>query len=240
MKAVRILLYVLVPIVVIVFAVTMMAGSIVRGGIESEGPAITGTDLTVDSVSVSVIGGSAGMRGLHIGNPEGFKAPHSIELGSIDISLDPMSLVSDEILIHKIEIVGPDIIYEIGKKGSNLDRLSKNIEAASGAAEGEEEAAAAPAKLVIEDFRLVDAKVTVIQSVVGKAEQTITIPELHLTDIGRKGDGVVAAEAAKQIMGALMAEVQKQVAKGKVQDLLDGAGDGLGSVGGKLKGLFGK
>lgn len=239
MKAVRILLFILVPIVIIVAGATMMAGSIVRSGIESEGPAITGTDLTVDSVSVSIMGGSAGMRGLHIGNPEGFNAPHSIELGSIDISLDPMSLVGDEILIHKIEVIAPDIIYEVGKKGSNLERLSKNIEKASGTAESEEDASAS-AKLVIEEFRLADAKVTVIQSVLGKAEQTITIPELHLTDIGRKGNGVVAAEAAKQIMGAVMAEVQKQVAKGKAQDLLGGAGDGLDSVGDKLKGLFGK
>lgn len=238
MKAVRTLLYILVPIAVIVAGVTMMAGSIIRGGIESEGPTITGTDLTVESVSVSIIGGSAGMRGLHIGNPEGFKAPYSIELRSIDITLDPMSLVGDEILIHKIEIVSPHIIYEVGKRGSNLEQISKNIERASGLAESEEEAAPS-VKLVIEDFRLIDAEVTVIQSLVGKSEQTITIPELHLTDIGRKGDGVVAAEAAKQIMGALMAEVQKQLTKGKVRGLLDSAGDGLGSVGDKFKGLFG-
>lgn len=236
MKAVRILLYVLVPIVVIVVAATMMAGSIIRDGIESEGPAVLGANVSLESVSFSLIGGTAAVSGLEIGSPEGFKAPHTFKLGSVDIRLDPMSVFGDEVLIHSIEIVEPDIVYEITGKGTNLDQISKN--AASVVPESDE--SAEEMLVVIEDLRIVNAKVTVLQSVVGSTGQTVALPDIHLTDIGKKNNGVLASDAAKQILAAVTAAAQKQVTAGQVKGLLKGAGDALPKdVGGKIKGLFG-
>lgn len=237
MKAIRILLYILVPIVVVVVAATMMAGSIIRDGVESEGPAVLGADVSVDSVSFSLVGGSAGISGLEIGNPEGFKAPHAFKLGSVDIRLDPMSVFGDEVLIHTVEIVDPDIIYEITSKGSNLDRISENAAAAMPADETEE---TQEMLVVIEDLKIVNAKVTVHQSIVGKASQSVTLPDIHLTGIGRKGNGVLASEAAKQILAAVTGAARKQVTTGQVKGLIEGAGDALPKgVGSKVKGFFG-
>lgn len=238
MKAVRLLLYILVPLVVVVVVATMMAGSIIREGIESEGPAVLGADVSVESISFSLIGGSASISGLEIGTPEGFKAPHTFKLGSVDMRLDPMSVFGDEVIIHSVEIVEPDIVYEITGKGSNLDRISENAAAALPAEDASE-----PSEellIVIEDLRIVDAKVTVQQSIIGKAAQTVTLPEIHLTDIGRKGAGVQASDAAKQILAAVTAAARKQVTSGQVKGLIEGAGDALPKdVGGKIKGLFG-
>lgn len=238
MKAVRLLLYVLVPLIVIVVAVTMMAGSIISEGIESEGPAVLGADVTVESVSFSLIGGSASVSGLEIGTPEGFKAPHTFKLSSVNIRLDPMSVFGDEVLIHSVEIVDPDVVYEITGKGSNLDRISENAAAAVPTEEAGE--SADEMLIVIEDLKIVNAKVTVLQSIIGKASQTFTLPEIHLTDIGRKDNGVLASDAAKQILAAVTAAVRKQVTTGQVKGLIEGAGDALPKdVGGKIKGLFG-
>jgi len=238
MKAVRLLLYILVPVVVIVVGATMMAGSIIRGGIESEGPSVLGADVSVDSISFSMIGGSAEVEGVHIGTPEGFKAPHTFKLAGVDIRLDPMSVFGDEVVIHSIEIVDPDVVYEITGKGSNLDKISENAAAAMPAS-GDEEPAS-EMRVVIEDLKIVNAKVTVLQSIIGKAGKTLTLPEIHLTDIGKKNNGVVASEAAKQIMSALTAAITKEMTVGQVKGLIEGAGDAIpGDVGGKIKGLFG-
>ena len=61
----------LVLIVVAVIVVGLFLGKIVKTGIETVGPKITQTTLTVDAVDVSLLTGSAKVKNLVIGNPAG-------------------------------------------------------------------------------------------------------------------------------------------------------------------------
>ena len=73
--------------------------------------------------------------------------------------------------------------------------------------------------------------------------QEIVVPDIHLQGIGEKENGILAQDAAKQILSALMDGVQTEMLqaqaegliKGQFDSITDGASKSLGS---KIKGLF--
>ena len=101
-KAKKILLGVgiglLVLIVVAVIVVGLFLGKIVKAGVNTVGPKLTQTTLTVDAVDVSLLTGSATVKNLVVGNPEGYKAPNAISVGLTAVSASPMSVLSDKIV----------------------------------------------------------------------------------------------------------------------------------------------
>jgi hypothetical protein len=129
-------LVILVILVAGVLVVGTHLGDIIKAGLETAGPKITQTTLKVDSVSVFLFGGSAGVNGLVLGNPEGFKTPSAISIGKAAISLTPGSILSDKIIIHSIEIRDAEITFEGSLFGANnLSKLMDNVNAMSPAAD---------------------------------------------------------------------------------------------------------
>src|SRR5208283_667269 len=107
-KAKKILLGVgiglLVLIVVAVIVVGLSLDKIVKAGVERIGPKITQTTLTVDVVNVSLLTGSASVKNLVVGTPEGYKAPNAISLGLTAVSVSPMSVLSDKIVVKSVRV----------------------------------------------------------------------------------------------------------------------------------------
>ena len=64
-------------------------GDIVKAGMEVAGPKVTQTTLTVDAVNISLLGGSAGVKNLVLGNPDGYKAPQSLVLSNAPSASSP-------------------------------------------------------------------------------------------------------------------------------------------------------
>src|SRR5271165_918841 len=102
----------LVLIVVAVIVVGLFLGKIVKAGMETVGPKITQTTLTVDTVDMSLFTGSAKVKNLVIGNPAGYTAPNAISVGLAAISISPMSLLSDKIVVKSVRVESPEITFE--------------------------------------------------------------------------------------------------------------------------------
>ncbi len=70
-KSFLIIAAVAVVVLLLIVAVVVGAslGKIVKVGIETVAPKITQTSVTVDSVDLSLLSGSAGVNGLVVGNP---------------------------------------------------------------------------------------------------------------------------------------------------------------------------
>ena len=63
-------------VVLLVVALVFIAhnmGRIVKVGVERGGSLVLGVSTSLDSASVSLLGGTAGLDGLTLGSPEGFK-----------------------------------------------------------------------------------------------------------------------------------------------------------------------
>jgi len=131
----KLLVRIFIGLVVLLIAAVLIAGfsldGIVKRGIETFGPKLTKVDIKLDKVALSLFSGSGKIDGLVVGNPEGFKTPQAIRVGSISLVLSPGSLLSDKVVIKSITVDAPEITYETGAGGSNLKKILANLNEAT-------------------------------------------------------------------------------------------------------------
>ncbi len=228
--------------VVLLFVFSKAIGSGIRAAVETFGPEVTQTSITLESVELSAFSGSGSIKGLVVGNPEGFKTPYSIKLDSFSIKLEPMSLLSDKIVINEIIIDGPEFILEtgLGLQKSNIGVIMENIEAFTGGSESDEEASSSSKSVQIDLLRITGGKVKISNKLLGGQSLTVPLPDIELTDIGADDDGVSLGQSMKIVFQAINQGIVSSVGKsGKVVgDQLKNIGDATKkSLGGFLKGL---
>jgi hypothetical protein len=185
----------------------------VKKGVETIGPRVTQTSVTLDSVSLSPFSGSGTLKGLNVGNPEGFKSENIFQLGQIDIQIDTGTVFSDKIIIDKIHIRQPAISYEKKLTTSNVKELQKNIEAFTGpkdpAAPDPEADSGAKKQVVIRKLIIEDGTIYVGALGVG---QTVQLPMIEMNDIGEGGDNITLAEAIDLILGKVLGNIGPAIA----------------------------
>ena len=98
-----------------------------KSAIETLGTKAVGSKVSLSTIRISPFSGSVTLRGLEVASPEGFEADKMISLGEIAVNMDVGSIFSDTITIQEINIVAPEITYEMTLKGSNINALKKNI-----------------------------------------------------------------------------------------------------------------
>jgi len=239
-----------IPVIVIValVAVFLSLNSIVRTAVETVGPQITGTDVRLAKVDISPFSGRVILEGMFIGSPAGFKAPSVFELNKITVGLEPRSVLTDTIVIDEIVVVAPKITFEGQMSGSNIGALLDNVESFTGGGTTEEQPAA-PAqpqeskptsagggkKVIINRFVLKGAEVTLAATMLGGKGVTLPLPDIELTDIGKKSNGATAQEVVRQVLASINEAVMKAVSssdallKGGIDTVKD-MGKGLGDA----------
>lgn len=229
-------------IAVVVVVVLTQGGSIIKAAVEEVGPQITKTRVTLKDADVSITSGEGALRGLVIGNPQGYKTDAAFRLGEIKVKVDMGSLASDTILVKEIVIAAPDITYELGgSAGDNIRAISNNAQqfAGGGGAEPAQPAAkdeTSGKKLIIENLWIRDGKIAVSATALGGKKLGASLPTIHLTDIGKDKGGASPGEVAEKVLGALNASVQKAVADIGLDKLKGAAGAGAEELKKKLEG----
>lgn len=222
-KIVRILLGLVVLLLVLGVVAILFIGSIVKTGVEKVGPVVTKVPVKLDAANISVFSGSGTLKGFVLGNPEGFKSPEAVKVGSMSLALVPMSVLGDKVVIHSIRVEAPEISYETDLKGSNLGRILDNIssgEKQPAESKPGEKSKGAQKKLQVDEFLITGAKVHATAPLVGT--YTVPLPEIKLTDLGQGPDGITVADLSKKVMTALVEATTKAAADG-----LKNAGKGV-------------
>lgn len=243
-------------IVAVVIGVVVFVGSnldkLVKNGVEEYGPRFTGTVVKLDKVSSSLMGGEVEISNFFLGNPKGFKTPHAFQVKSLKVVVDTGSLTGDVIHVKEIVIDAPDIIYEMGNGSSNLQAIQNNItKAAGGGSSSSSSSGGSEKKVVIDHLYVRNAKAALSAGMLGGKVIPLPLPDLHLTDIGKKEKGTSMSDAAKQTMDAITKATTsaagkidlKGMAEGAtkaMEDAAKGAGDAAKGVTDSIKGLFGK
>lgn len=235
---------VLVALIGIGVYVFLYSGDLVKRGIEAFGPDYLGADVSVATVDLDLAGGAAAIRGLVVGNPQGFDGPYAMRLGEIAAVLDTDSISSDVVVIRTLRVDGASLAAVARGKETNLQQLMDNLNAAAGTSEETEPAASTEPemKFIVEDFAFTNADVSLTSDVLGDAQ--LTIPDIRLQGVGRKTNGVTAVELVQQLLrpitqavtrAAVSRGVDLEGVKAKAIDKIkDRLGDQLGSG---LKGL---
>jgi hypothetical protein len=231
--------------VVAVIVVALCLDGIVKKGVETVGPRIAGVPVTLESIHIGVLSGSARVKGLVVGNPEGYKTPFAVSVGVAEVSVDVASALSDKIVVHSIHVEAPEITFEGGLSGNNLFKIRDNLSSPAPATGTASPAAGAkPAKKIeVDDFLITDAKIHVSLTSLGGREMTLPLPDIHLTDLGKGDAGLTPAELSHRIFDAISSDTVKTVT-GAVGDLGKNVGKLGKGVANKitsgLGGIFGK
>lgn len=206
---------------------------IVQRAINHYGSQMTGSRVAVDAVELRTVDGRGVIRGLVVGNPAGFRAPHAIKVGVIDVSLDARTIADPVVVIRRIVIESPDVIYEKGESQTNFEAIQQHIAQAMGTSANRSDSGTGTSsgsrRLIVQELVIRNARAQATAA--GLAGQSIstTLPDITLRDIGREQGGVTPAQLGQIVTKAL---TQRLVAS-------LGFERAFKSLGGRVKGLLG-
>lgn len=222
------------------------AGQYVKAAVEKYGSETTQVAVGLDAADVNLTDLNAALRGLSVGNPQGFNTDRAISLGEISVKIASVS--TDLIVIDEVMIRAPEITYEIGAGGSNIAKIQENVDkflGNSGQSGSSGESAAnntssdedqAGPQVIINDLYIKGGKVNVSATLFQGSALPVPLPDIHLEDIGKDGGdegGATPAEVVDQIISAITDKA------GGAASSLDLSQIGLSDISGKAAELGG-
>jgi len=203
---VRILLVVVILGVAAVIGIGLSLNSAIKRGVEYYGPQLTKVDVKLAGVNLSIFSGSGSIKGLVIGNPEGYTSAHAISVGSSSVAVVPGSVLSDKVVVKSIRVEAPEVTFEVGPGGSNLQRIQANLSSgASKPAPSEPPGDKKPGKkLQVDEVVVTGGKVTLAASMLGGKLSEAPLPEIRLTNLGSGPEGITPTELGARVLAAVM------------------------------------
>ncbi len=233
-RVIGILVVLALAAVIAFFAFRNPLGRLVKLAIENFGPEMTQAEVSVKSVDIATADGQGTLRGLHLGNPRGFATDHALNADTIQIAIEPASITKDVIVLHKVLINSPHIIYEKGANGSNFDAIEHNVETYIGTDAGKgrtQKDGSGNKRMIIDSFIIRNAKINYS----GKVE--LPLPDIELHNVGRSSGGATPGQVARAIIDELNDKLVRALAKAAV---ISGVGSAAVGAGMALKRLLGK
>jgi uncharacterized protein involved in outer membrane biogenesis len=225
----------LVLFILIAFIAALFLGKIVKTAMETIGPKVTKTTYTVEAVDVSLLG-SAKIKNLVIGNPDEYKdkSPTAISVGTTAVSVKPLSVLSDKIIVKYVRVEAPEITLLGNPLGANnlkkiLDNVNEFTASLQSAPATNQPAKPAPSgkglKLEVDELTVTGAVVHL------GTNSSLTLPDIHFTDLGKGPDGITPAKLTATVLGEIITGTVKAVGKD-----IGGAASSVGkTIGGWFK-----
>jgi hypothetical protein len=193
--------------------------SLVAGAIETHGSEVTDTQVGVSQVDISLREGRGSITGLRVASPDGFEARDAFSLADITVDIDLGSVREDPIVIDEVRIQAPVINVELTETGaSNIDELRKRVQAHTSGSSGSGNSDDMK-KVRIKKFVFEEGRVVVDASAIGVDKQEITLPEIHLENVGGS-DGAPPDEIAKIIVTTVAKNVTSEIASSEIDRLI--------------------
>ena len=212
---------------------------LVKNAIETNGSRMTGAKVTVSSVAIEATTGTGIIRGLVVGNPQGFKTPYALKVGQIEVAIDLSTLTHPAILIKRIMIEAPDVIYEKAGGTTNFDALLTNVSrqtTPSNPDKSPPETTRTGKKLIVGILAVRHAKAEASAGFMGGKTVSVILPDITLRHIGQSEGGVPPDELGAKIGEALKAKLEGAIS---FSALAGSVGDSIKKAGHAISGLFG-
>lgn len=223
------LLVLLLVVTGFVFYGASQSGTYIREAVLAYGPKATRARVELGKVDVAAQEGQAEIAGLVLGNPEGFKSDYAFKVDNVAVKLDLKSLFDEVIRIKEIRIDGADLIYEIGLKGNNIGKIQQNIENYSKSL-GLESSSEDEIKFIVDNIYINGTKVKLATDLLGGKGAGLSLPDIHLKNIGTEDKAATAGEVGKAIFGAVNKGLGKVVTKDMIGKTLGGVKKKLGDI----------
>jgi uncharacterized protein involved in outer membrane biogenesis len=208
-------------LVVVVAAVALVVTQIDRmvgDAVKTYGSAATGTDVSLSGVDIALTEGRGNLRGLTIGNPEGFGTDYALRLDDVRLALALTSLSSDVPVVDEVLVDSAHLNVEQRGDATNLTDIQRYMTQTPDAppVEGQEEA-----RIIIDRFRLTNASVTLTSEVLSDPE-TLELGDVVVNGIGRASGGATYGEATEAVLTPIIAAA-RTAAQDRLRDAAAGA-----------------
>lgn len=217
MKALKIILGIVLVLVLVVaiamYFVVQNLDSVVKTAVETVGPQVTLTDVSLREAKIELKNGRAELNGLSIANPQGFSKANIFEMDTVVVQIEPASLREDVYVIKEIRIDGAQLLAEQkGMKDTNIQALLDNLKKSGSLAE--DSAAAEPetesdVRLMVEKLIFENGNVDLKTEQLGNYQ--MQLPTIDVANIGDKQTGLAPDELATAILQPILAEAKQQV-----------------------------
>lgn len=205
MRGKKLKLIVIGAMVIILAALLIAPGRMVRVAVEKGGSLALGVPVHLRGAVLKLFSGEIELSGLQVSNPEGYTTKSAIEVGRIVVHAPLLRLISSKPRIESITVEAPAVTLEPGLTGSNLSALMNNAGSAKGGSGGR--------KLGIGSLRIADARVTLATTFNGAPPRTINLPAIAIKELG--GEGNAGVTIAQTMALALREIVLSAVANGR-------------------------
>ena len=195
----RIILAVVLVVIVVCVAIYMNIGRIIRTAVQTEASSSLNLQTTLDSVSLSLFGGKLGLHQLDIASPQGYSAPHMLEVGDTNLAVSYGQLRSDPVHIESITIDKPKLVIEQQNGVLNfkkaMDQMPKSETPSSSSSQGKPST-----KLIIDELTVKDAQVVIHPNLPGMSQEiTVPVASMVMKNVG-SGEGAQNGAAMKDVV----------------------------------------
>lgn len=207
----RIVIGVVVLVVVAVAGVWLRIDSLAKRAVERGGEFALGVPTTVDTLTLSLVGGSLRMDRLNIANPTGFGSNHLMRSGRFEMAVRPGSVLSDTIEIPMFELNGLDLNIEAKGLKTNIAAVLEHVRKLGGSGEAGQPAPQQQTR----GGKKVRVNRVVIRDVVahvvlpGGRPLTVKVPTIELNNVS-SDKPIDVAELIGRLMPAIVAAVLEQ------------------------------
>ena len=237
-------LLVVAVVVVLLLAMPLWFGPVVKGVANAAVPKVTKTDFRLDHLSLNPYTARFELGGMTLSNPEGYSEKVAAKVGSLTFDAETMSLVSDVIHIEEITLKDVFVSYvDGGKDGvNNFQQIQYNV--AGGKEKYEQAQTAKELKSELESLKTQEAKATEEKTAAEKPAKKLIIDRLlisgvkikfgliplsvpvdiSLTDIGKESNGATFEEVCEKVWESILK------AAGAVGDQIKAVGGFVGDA----------
>ena len=216
MKALKIIAIIVGLLVLIIVGVGVYfaynTNRLIEAGVESLGSRYLGAPVSLGGVDFSWAEGRGTLSGLEIGNPEGYEGPFAFRLDTVTVVIDPAASTAETIVLKQVTMDGAQVAAEVKASGeTNLQTLMSNLERETGGSDATEGAAEDDVEVIVDRLDFTGGLAHISAPILGQQTET-KLPDLHLTDVGRKEGGVTAAEVVRQVLEPVTRAVLRDAA----------------------------
>lgn len=244
-KWVRITSYIVSALLILLIAGIIFIGQIVKGSIQTAGPLILGVPVSVKNVNIRLLGDlRIEVKDLVVGNPQGYSSPHALQMKNFVFCVKTFSLLSDKIIVDKLELTGVEVNYETSLFASNLNDIQNNVKKFTPAGEKESDADVDDAeenapeesketKLQVNTIDISDITLRVIFKGGNVAGIPLMMVPIHMKDLGTEPEGITVSGLIEEIFSKLLTGTSEVLTKSG-----NAVSDGAARTGDKMKGAM--
>jgi hypothetical protein len=202
-------------LVLVVLGAWLMIDSLAKQGIQQGGTYALGVPTTVESVNLSLLGGSLKMDTLNIANPAGYKTDHLVRTGQFQLEVQPGSVLTDTVVVPKIELNGLDMNIESKALKTNISAVLDHVKSLGSGTAGEKPTASAKEsegggkKVRVDRVVIRDVVAHIGSPVPGAPPLTVKVPAIELNNVSSDKPIDIATLIAR-LMPAIVAGVLEQ------------------------------